>query len=884
MLCSILVLIRPFSKFGGPSAFLALTLKELAFSVQENRAQQFESTVFSLSAGFIAIGFSTLAMWLASLVRSHGKTTIARLIPALFLVAICFSAGFLKSWLPRLTVSSRIACFIAIWLLTTDAEGTEPMWPPAEYFIWIISVSAIATLVPSMLLLRWSSTHLASEIASCFSKLQLCLRHHLGEAFQEIPVTALSANIEGDLLRQSVSLDAVYQQAAFEFRIGRVDVKQLKPFIRTIEHLRRELSRDMTFPQHRDPASPLNDAIEAFYTPALELGCAILDSISAIEKIVFACFEQSVSPVCARSHEHNLFMARNRLSAALVTARAELRTVSDSEEFELLLSSEGNVDLPRRVFEMCSFMITLLQVAQALRSALDEAQNILRVHSTSNVRLWYPRLSSAWLGVTPNTVLLEERGIIADQTVEDEATTSPQEELEGIAEQKAPLAPAMLPMKRAPETDTSSIVLWRHFTPRRIWDSPRTLAVRLRLSRYAKSVKHSPHLRHAFKNAAGITVLSIPAFLPVTSPGNAWFRSYFGQWMLISFLWVLETNTGATWRVGYLRLSGTVAGALYAYVASLICQRNAYAIVVFLTLAEVPISYVVTKTAFPSLGIVAFITLPPILLPSYFNETARSPGMLAVLRGGLIAAGIVAALLMNSFLFPRHCRVLFLNSTCRALGLFSQLYMGLSRDLLDRRPPSSFARQKSLELEVDIRQTLHRAAIFLVTMDDELSLVPKPRRCYQRTLAVLRKLLDLLTGIRKIRQSIPRREAVEAVVHRRRELMSNICLSLFACEHAFRSRQSLPQFLPSARDALQALEKDVEEQIARARTESSRSLGLPALYALAEINLLRDLVQDIEDLLDLTRQLFGTSAWYSGPLLTPSPTIDEATTPRNTEL
>lgn len=27
--------------------------------------------------------------------------------------------------------------------------------------------------------------------------------------------------------------------------------------------------------------------------------------------------------------------------------------------------------------------------------------------------------------------------------------------------------------------------------------------------------------------------------------------------MIISFVWVLETNTGATWRVGYLRLVRT---------------------------------------------------------------------------------------------------------------------------------------------------------------------------------------------------------------------------------------------------------------------------------------------------------------------------------------
>jgi len=37
--------------------------------------------------------------------------------------------------------------------------------------------------------------------------------------------------------------------------------------------------------------------------------------------------------------------------------------------------------------------------------------------------------------------------------------------------------------------------------------------------------------------------------------GFQWFTWIHGQWMIISYLWVLETITGATWRVGYLRLA-----------------------------------------------------------------------------------------------------------------------------------------------------------------------------------------------------------------------------------------------------------------------------------------------------------------------------------------
>lgn len=43
-ICSVVIVIHPFSRFGGSYAFLVLTLKELVFGVQKNLAQQIEAT------------------------------------------------------------------------------------------------------------------------------------------------------------------------------------------------------------------------------------------------------------------------------------------------------------------------------------------------------------------------------------------------------------------------------------------------------------------------------------------------------------------------------------------------------------------------------------------------------------------------------------------------------------------------------------------------------------------------------------------------------------------------------------------------------------------------------------------------------------------------
>jgi hypothetical protein len=87
LICSIVVVIRPFSEFGGSSAFLALTVKELVLSVQENLAQQLEATALHLTGSLAGIGLSAFAKYIS---LPPKETVIARTIPTLFLLAISF--------------------------------------------------------------------------------------------------------------------------------------------------------------------------------------------------------------------------------------------------------------------------------------------------------------------------------------------------------------------------------------------------------------------------------------------------------------------------------------------------------------------------------------------------------------------------------------------------------------------------------------------------------------------------------------------------------------------------------------------------------------------------------------------------------------------------
>jgi len=130
------------------------------------------------------------------------------------------------------------------------------------------------------------------------------------------------------------------------------------------------------------------------------------------------------------------------------------------------------------------------------------------------------------------------------------------------------------------------------------------------------------------------------------------------------------------------------------------------------------------------------------------------------------------------------------------------------------------------------------------------------------------------------------KETVADVYSYRKDLISCICISLFACETAFGTHESVPQFLPSPRHALDALirEKDLAlDQTKRptfTRTNTPVTIifapgpttatqitppdrNLAVMFSLAENALLAEFVACLESILDIARKLHGTSTWAS---------------------
>lgn len=184
-------------------------------------------------------------------------------------------------------------------------------------------------------------------------------------------------------------------------------------------------------------------------------------------------------------------------------------------------------------------------MAQEMRNALQIADKMYTQYEESHVRLWYPRISMAWLGVAQSNVIADS----GDATVQmqaavpagweapndGEANLTLAETAEGLLERGYSLGKPVIGNSRLPGGLSFSILGMKERTQRGkkswmlfsipdvvswLWSQSWVLRLRLRLARGYRSISHSPHLRHAMKNAIGVAVLSLPAFLASDNSGE----------------------------------------------------------------------------------------------------------------------------------------------------------------------------------------------------------------------------------------------------------------------------------------------------------------------------------------------------------------------------
>ncbi|WWC72479.1 uncharacterized protein I206_106441 [Kwoniella pini CBS 10737] len=429
---------------------------------------------------------------------------------------------------------------------------------------------------------------------------------------------------------------------------------------------------------------------------------------------------------------------------------------------------------------------------------------------------------------------------------------------------------------------------------RRIWDNHRIVKSRILLSRFLHQTKHSRHVLFSLKMGLGISLLSIPAFLPPDHAGRKWYDSSRGGWMVVSYMFVLEDTTGAILKVGFLRGLGCLIGAVVGYVCAIIARENPYALVVLATACTIPISWhILFNTSTPGLGVSIGITLPPLLFITYLNEShGQSYFTLTWNRFVDIMIGTAAAVLFGTFVWPVHARVQYFRAVGGTMDRITEFFDWNFRDLVRSSLVYRVDDKQYDDLEAKIRREFALSRTLISIQRQEISLLPRPVKLYSEIIDASERLLETLVEIRLLRFSVPRKATVLDVLPIRRELISTVLINLWACAHSFHSRSPLPQFLPTPRSPLSELmevtdqhardircfkdtysneernrgrNRSISPNIAMSRSGSQQKIDYQAemaiLYAMAENEALGEVCNILEEIVASAKTLFGTQTF-----------------------
>lgn len=279
---------------------------------------------------------------------------------------------------------------------------------------------------------------------------------------------------------------------------------------------------------------------------------------------------------------------RNRLDTTLNDLQQRLSGIVDQDElhrsssattttgrgvtFEDEVSTADWLDDEDR-FRIAFYMIALIDLARETRGMLDVS---VRLGEAERPKRWIlPRINRPWSPWPSDVQLPSIDREVPTSTEHDDKDQRKIEDLDYVHAllRESREAPELSDMKRARTMAQRAKIAWRS-----IWDRRAVVASRVFLSTMFHALKHSRHVHFAVKQTLGISLLSLPAFMPAHNGGRKWYDSSLGAWMVVSFMYVLEVTSGATLRVGFYRMLGTFIGAVLGYIVSCAWQTNSSAL------------------------------------------------------------------------------------------------------------------------------------------------------------------------------------------------------------------------------------------------------------------------------------------------------------------
>jgi len=431
--------------------------------------------------------------------------------------------------------------------------------------------------------------------------------------------------------------------------------------------------------------------------------------------------------------------------------------------------------------------------------------------------------------------------------------------------------------------------------------------------------------RFAFKVALTTTLISIPAWL---QQSRGWWNAYESWWAVVTVWVMMHPRVGGTFQDLVVRSFYAAFGALWAGLAYAAGNGNPYIMAVFAALYMIPMLHRFTQSSHPRSGVMGCLSFTVISLGAYTNQANPAIATFAWMRGLAFVIGVVAAIVVNWLLWPFIARHELRKSLSTMLLHSAILYRGVIAKYIYYTDPNSAPTAadiaRSEMLEGRLREGFVRIRQLLELTRHEIRLrAPFDPLPYSALIDACERLFEHLVEVRQsslyfqpLMHETQDKEAMHALFEVRRDAVAVILLNLYTLACALRSGRPVPRYLPSAaaarrrlldrmdeverersnrrerkekeREATREVDRERNEQkkgkgeVDKARNEEQTSGGVEDgsengkkkgkgrrwadVYQFAFSEALTEIVEELQNLQQYTKEIVGESGWEGGEL------------------
>ncbi|KAL3420728.1 hypothetical protein PVAG01_07173 [Phlyctema vagabunda] len=378
--------------------------------------------------------------------------------------------------------------------------------------------------------------------------------------------------------------------------------------------------------------------------------------------------------------------------------------------------------------------------------------------------------------------------------------------------------------------------------------------------------------RFALKVGIATSVLSIPAWLPES---RSWWTQYESWWAVVMVWIMMHPRVGGNLQDLVTRTFCGILGSLWGGLTYAAGNGNPYVMAVLASSFMLPMLYRYTQSSHPRSGIVGCISFVVVSLGAKTANGEPSVAQIAWTRGLAFAVGVIAAVMVNWFLWPFVARHELRKALSAMLIYSSIIYRGVVAKYVyyeEGAPPEKADMERSEMLESRLREGFSRTRELLALTRHEIRLRgpfnPLP---YSALIEASERFFEYLVAVRQSslffhpHYMTDDDQDAESLLCFRRDAVAAVLMNLYVLAGALREGRKVPRYLPSAAAARKRLLDHMAEMEAvhahnpgtTHPTTEAEGRKWSQIYSYSYSQSLTGCVQQLEELQKYTKEIVG---------------------------